>query len=260
MGAILARKPFVGTIATVLGSERTRRQAFVERVLLRRARAVVVNSHAGAVALQDRYGLSANVIPNAVAPKPLTASDPTQFGFASGPVVLCLARLAPEKNPASVVRAFSQIKNLGAKLVFVGSGPLETELKAAVRQLGLENRVRFLGSRIDGPALCGAADLVILASTQEGMPNALLEAQAAGRPVVATQVGGVSEIVTSGETGFLVPPGDDSALANALDKILSDEPLRKSMGGRARERSAMDHALSDHVARYVAVYRAAASS
>jgi glycosyltransferase involved in cell wall biosynthesis len=124
----------------------------------------------------------------------------------------------------------------GVHTVVVGDGPERAQLEALAGQLGLADRVHLAGHQQDVRPWLAALDVLVLSSDWEGMPNALLEAMAAGLPIVATAVGGVPEVVVDGATGLLVPPGDPSALAEAITRLLRDPDLRRTMGqaGRAR--------------------------
>lgn len=128
------------------------------------------------------------------------------------------------------------------RVAFAGTGPLEPLLRKRARDHG--NAVLFLGHRHDMPALLHAADLVILPSHSEALPTALIEAAAAGRPVVSTRVGGVDEVVEHGRTGLLVPPADAEALAAATVSLLRDRRWAQALGGAAtavaRERFDID--------------------
>lgn len=124
------------------------------------------------------------------------------------------------------------------RFLAVGQGPLEAETRDLHRALGLGERFGILGYRDDVPRILAAADLFVLASAHEGLPVAMMEALAAGRPVVATAVGGIPEAVTSGVHGLLVPPNDASALAGALVTLARDGELRSRMSAAARARSA----------------------
>ena len=128
-------------------------------------------------------------------------------------------------------------------------------MEARIRTLGLEERVRLLGSVADPTAMLGAFDVVVQASRSEGLPNALLEAAAAGRPIVATAAGGSGEIVLDGQTGLLVPIDDGDALASALLRLLGDTGLRESLGPAARERVATTFGMGRFVAEFAALYQ-----
>ena len=156
------------------------------------------------------------------------------------PVVGFVGRLAPQKDPHTLLRAFLRVHTdlPDAVLVMVGEGPMRHGLEQAARATGLAASVRFAGSRRDVPELLPAFDVLALPSRWEGMPRVLVEAAAAGVPVVATPVGGVTDFVEDGATGLLVPPGDPAALAGALGRLLGDEPLRAGLRARARARAA----------------------
>jgi glycosyltransferase involved in cell wall biosynthesis len=123
------------------------------------------------------------------------------------------------------------------RFVLVGSGPLEQEIRDEVRSRGLEKRVIFTGFRDDVPDLLAASDLFVLSSHGESFPLTVLEAMAARLPVVATDVGGVSEAVRHGRTGLMVPAADAAALAEALGRVGADPELRRSMGEAGRRRA-----------------------
>jgi glycosyltransferase involved in cell wall biosynthesis len=151
-------------------------------------------------------------------------------------IVLAVGRLSKEKAHDVLVAAFARAplaRLSNVHLVVAGDGPERTRLRDLVARLGLE-RVQFIGHQPDVWPYYQAADVVALPSDSEGSPIALLEAMAAGKPVVATRVGGVPEIVEHGRNGLLVPPRNPDALAAALAGVL-DEPLRAAaLGGRAR--------------------------
>jgi glycosyltransferase involved in cell wall biosynthesis len=127
--------------------------------------------------------------------------------------------------------------------LIVGGGRREAEVKQMVAGLGLAGQVHFLGSRRDVPDLLQAMDIFVLPSYSEGVSLALLEAMAAGLPVIATAVGGNPEVVTDGATGLLIPPRDAAALAQALEQFLSDPSLAKEMGENARRHVETDYSL-----------------
>lgn len=149
-------------------------------------------------------------------------------------VFVCCARLAPQKNHAGLLDAFAAGpgRDPRAHLLLAGDGPLREALQARVQAARLD-RVQFLGEQADVVPLLAAADVVVLASDWEGSPLTVMEAMAAGRPVVATAVGGVPELVQSGRTGLLVPPGAPRALAHALQRLLAEPALRAQLGGAA---------------------------
>ncbi|GAI02580.1 unnamed protein product, partial [marine sediment metagenome] len=120
-------------------------------------------------------------------------------------------------------------------LYIVGDGPLKQELKAKIQDLGLEDRVYLIGVCKDIPTLLSQADALVLSSVWEGLPNVILEAMAAGLPIVATDIGGVRELVSDGENGFLVPCQEPMLLAEAMMHLMAiTEQKRTEMGKRGR--------------------------
>ena len=118
----------------------------------------------------------------------------------------------------------------------VGDGPCLAEVRRRASEAGLDSRIVFAGFRDDTPDLMAAMDLLLLTSSQEGLPNAILEAMAAGRPVVATDVGGCRELVTEGATGHLVPRDDPDALAEKAIRVLTLPDRGRSLGEAGRRR------------------------
>jgi glycosyltransferase involved in cell wall biosynthesis len=147
-----------------------------------------------------------------------------------GPVVGNVARLAPQKDHRTLIEAARLVPE--AELVIVGDGELRQELERLAEGL----RVRFLGARGDVPELLASFDVFAFPSLFEGLCLAVIEAQAAGVPVVATPVGGIRETVIDGETGLLVPTGDPPALAAAIRRLLEDRPGAEAMAAEAKRR------------------------
>ncbi|MGE0639853.1 MAG: glycosyltransferase [Thermoanaerobaculia bacterium] len=162
------------------------------------------------------------------------------LGLAESDVVaLVPARLHRAKGHRDLLAAISAIRAAAPELriLLAGSGPAEAELRSDVESRGLQPVVRFLGQRDDVPDLLAAADLVVLPSHVEGLPSALLEAMAAARAVVATDVGGVGEALRDGEEGRLVPARDPQALALALTELVGRADRRREYGERGRLRA-----------------------
>jgi glycosyltransferase involved in cell wall biosynthesis len=147
-------------------------------------------------------------------------------------IVVAVGRLVPIKRLDRLVRAFAAIavERPAANLYLVGDGPEREALRAEAEALRVADRVTSVGWSDKTPAWYAAADVVALTSESEGTPLALIEAAAAGRPVVATDVGGVADIVIEGQTGFVVARDDEAALASRLAQLLADPPLRARMG------------------------------
>jgi len=157
---------------------------------------------------------------------------------AGPPVIGCTARLHAENDHVTLLRAFSRLSTRWpeAQLLLVGRGPEEARLKALAEDLGTSTRIRLAGEQGDVTPFLHQMDLYVQPSVAAGMPNSVLEAMAAGLPVVATAVGGTPEAVVEGETGLLVPPRNPMALADAMLKLLEDRRLAQAFGqaGRAR--------------------------
>jgi glycosyltransferase involved in cell wall biosynthesis len=164
-----------------------------------------------------------------------------ELGLPAGaPVVGTVANFTVHKAHPDLLRAFEQVRRSvpDARLVLVGSGPEEGRVRRLARELGLDGTVLFTGARADVPRVAGVFDVFALSSIQEGLAIAVLEAMALGIPCVATDVGGVPEVVVDGEDGIIVPPRDPSALADAIVSLLRDPALRKRMGSAARRQAA----------------------
>ena len=146
----------------------------------------------------------------------------------------CVARLSPEKGQAILLHALQlmRAKYPRARVLLIGEGEERARLHRLADQLGLDGAVRFLGMRCDVPALMAACDLVALPSLQEGSPIALVEALAAGKPVVATETGAIPELIQHGQTGLLVPPGNPRVLSAALGYLIDDHEMRRKLGGQ----------------------------
>jgi glycosyltransferase involved in cell wall biosynthesis len=172
------------------------------------------------------------------------------------PVLGCFGSHYPVKGQAHLLEAMARVSasRPDARLLLAGRGPLQGELQRRARTLGLENAVRFLGFRDDIPGLLQAIDVFVLPSLSEGLPLALLEAMANGKPIVATRVGGVPEVIADGESGLLVRPGSPDDLAAAVLRLLADRGLAARLGQTARERASRDHTLTAMVRAYQDLY------
>lgn len=168
--------------------------------------------------------------------------NPALFGEASyvprgGRCILFLGRLHPQKGVDTLVRAMADLPD--AQLVLAGDGPDRAQLERLAVQLGVRDRIRFLGfvGHDAVPKLFRSADVFVMPSRYEELGTAIIEAMACGLPVVASRTGGIPDLVEDGHTGLLTPPGDPVALAEALGRVLSDVDLAVALGCAARERS-----------------------
>lgn len=165
-----------------------------------------------------------------------------ELGVADGDLVaLTVANLRPEKGYDTLLDAARLVADRGlpVRFVSVGIGSEAEAMADRCRALGLDGRFTFLGLREDVLRLLVAADLFVLPSHQEGLPVVLMEATSVGLPIVATAVGGVPQVLTDGVDGLVVPPGDPTALADGVARLVGDPDLRRRLGAGARDRSAM---------------------
>lgn len=167
-----------------------------------------------------------------------------------------VANFAFEKGYPCLLEAAERILRSDPNVwfLFVGSGPLEKEIKEQVQRLSGSERMVITGSRSDIPDLIGAMDIFVLSSVIEGFPNVLLEALAMSRPVVATRVGGVPELIDSGEDGILVPPKDGEALAEAIGFLLRNPQKARALGIRGAEKVRRSFTLERMIDQYESFY------
>ena len=151
------------------------------------------------------------------------------------PIVFTPARLHTQKGHQYLLDAAAMIPE--AIFVLAGDGPERNDLEQRACELGIEMRVRFLGNRQDIPKLLATCDLFVLPSLYEGLPISVLEAMAAGKPIVATDIGGTKEAIINQETGLLVSPGNAQELAGAIKRMLSDPKLSAQIGAAGKERA-----------------------
>lgn len=173
-------------------------------------------------------------------------------------LLLIAARLHPEKGYEYLFQAITELKlrfNGKIKLLVAGAGPFLHRYQELVRTLGCEDVVTFLGFRKDLPDLMAAVDLFVLPSVAEAFGLVLAEALYLGTPVVATQVGGIPEVVDDGVVGVLVPPANERALADAIATLLNDSERRTQMAGTGREKVLRKFRFEDMVRSYEAVYQ-----
>ncbi len=222
---------------------------WLARCVAKRADAITANSEAVRQAACRLEGLSADrieVIPNGI-DLPEAAGPETRMRVRRSldlkeeqGVVAQVATLTPVKDHDTALAAVAALapQHPALRWLFVGSGPRHQELEDKARALGVEAHVRFLGERQDVFDLLAASDVAVLTSRAEGFPNAVLEAMASGLPVVATDCGGVAELLPGETCGLRVPVGDAAGLARAVGALLADAERRRQMGAAARARVA----------------------
>lgn len=187
----------------------------------------------------------------------LAVPEQVQHAPNAGPLVTNIGRLNPQKAQRLLLDAAKLVlaQRPDAHFMIVGQGRLEDQLKEHARALGIAERVTFTGVRHDIPDILAQTDVFMLSSLWEGLPVTAVEAMAAARPVVLTDVGGNRDLVEHGLHGLIVPPGDTSALAQALVYLLGNDQLRRDMGHAARERVRRDFSMETFVHRHEALYQ-----
>lgn len=228
----------------------------VDRATARRVDASVAVSEAVARALIAAGARSerVRVVPNGVDVDALERLASAPFAGAlpdgSGPLVVCTARLEPVKGVEYLLRAVALLPDV--RLAIAGDGSLKADLRKLATSLGVADRTSFLGHVSPVAPLLATASVVVLPSLSEGMPMVSLEAMALSRPVVASSVGGVPEVVGDGSSGLLVPPCDAVRLAEAIRAVTHDLETAKRMGALGREqveaRFTARHMASGYVA------------
>jgi glycosyltransferase involved in cell wall biosynthesis len=195
----------------------------------------------------------ANGVPVRACAPPTISALRADLGLTGGFCAALVAALRPEKDVEMFVRAIGLAAADGVTGVVVGDGPERPQLES----FAAEQRapVRFLGSRTDAVDVMAISDVVCLSSRFEGVPMALLEAMSVGRPVVATDVGAVKEIVVHEQTGLLVAPGDTRGFAAALQRLVGDPPLRSALGAEARRRQRESYSSTSMIEDYAHILR-----
>jgi 2-deoxystreptamine N-acetyl-D-glucosaminyltransferase/2-deoxystreptamine glucosyltransferase len=229
---------------------------WIERGTLRRADAVVVLTGRTAAALRDD-GVPADrlsTVPSGFDPALFAVPAADVLPGVARPRIGYVGRLAPQKRADTLVRAFGRMRER-ASLVVVGDGPDRALVERLAAESPAADRITLAGfvehARV--PAVLASLDVLVLPSAYEEMGSVLTEAMAAGLPVVASDVGGIPEVVRHGVSGLLVPPGDVGALAAALDRVTADDVLRARLAAGARARSA-EYGWPALSARVAAVY------
>ncbi len=211
----------------------------------RLAHRVLANSRSVAGLLAREEGVSPNKIveiPNFLAESAFEVMDEGRrlaqrraWALPDGAFVIgIVARLSPVKNHVLLFRAAAQLDSR-FHLIVIGDGPSRTELEELARRLRVESRVHFLGELVSLHNPHQFFDVSVLCSSSEGFPNSLIEAMAAGKPVIATPVGGVTDVVVDKVTGILVPVNDPAPLIDALNRLEANPPLRIRLGEAGRE-------------------------
>jgi glycosyltransferase involved in cell wall biosynthesis len=268
VGARLAGVPVVVVAEMAVDLWKGRYERFVDRRLATWCDRLVGNSHA-VIEFYRKLGVTDDrlaMIYSATDDEP-PACDPRvlrlEFGFApKAPLILFVGRLAEQKRVHDLLKALDLLQHVQPDLcsLIVGEGPLRDHLEDTAHAYDLDGRLRFLGHRDDVPRLMAAADVVVLPSAYEGLPNVVLEAMRFGKPVVATAAPGTTEVVVDGETGVLVPVGNVMLLARAIRDVVRDPVQAVRMGEAGRARAESLFRVDTMVAQFAELYATVARS
>ncbi|HTS35590.1 MAG TPA: glycosyltransferase [Candidatus Solibacter sp.] len=256
--ARLAGVPVIGSHRQ-LGDLLTRAQFKAQYWMFRWCDRVVCNSRAAADALVAARlpDKKLAIIPNGLGEQAFVEHDPA---LPRTPGVVRIGMIArmnnAVKNHPAFLQAAAKVVQQGApvEFVLVGDGPLRPGLEAMAAELGIADKVLFAGERHDIPAILASLDVSVLISSSESLSNVILESMAAGVPVVATDVGGNPELVKDGETGILVPLGNESRLVEVLTYLVSDAEARKRYATRSREFARVNFHITEVCRRFEVLY------
>jgi glycosyltransferase involved in cell wall biosynthesis len=202
-----------------------------------------------------RYGVDLEKFhPNG---RDLAQAKRQELGVAADAIVIGIfGRLETPKGHRFFIEAFPEVvkRYPQVRAIFVGDGALRQELETAVRQLGISEYVKFLGFRDDVNEILNTVDLFVMPSISEGLPNAVLEAMACEKPVIASAVGGIPEVVHHGENGYLTPPGDARALREILLQCLADRRHWQKLARCARQTVESGFSLRQQIADFQSIF------
>jgi glycosyltransferase involved in cell wall biosynthesis len=259
-----ARVPALITTKRSLGLYKNGRAVFsrLENIVNRWATVIVANSAAVRNDVLSRERVDASkvrVIYNGVdirKEKPAVTWKRFMACAPGSPVVCLTANFFRYKGHQDFIKAATFVRGElpDVQFVFVGDGRERPAIEAAVRAADMGRNIHLLGRQPDAPSIMALSDIVALSSHEEGFPNVVLEAMAVGKPVVATAVGGVPELVGNGVTGYLVPPHAPRAMADALVRLLRDRPAAEEMGRRGRQRVERRFSMERMVRSYEDLY------
>ncbi len=260
-----AKVPVVVTSEMAVDLWKSRTELMIDRFLSRWTDRVVGNSNA-VVAFYRQAGIPSEkltMIPSGIADEepPTVDRDEvrTSLGLPQGaPLILFAGRLAAQKSVETLLSAVDLLQHVrpAVRTLIVGEGPLRSRLEETARAYRLfeDRRVSFLGHRDDVPRLLAAADLLVLPSLYEGLPNVVLEAMRFRKPVVATAAPGTTEVVEDGVTGLLVPLRDPPALTRAIQRVIDDPGLANQLGAAGRTRVEAEFGVNLMIERFAALY------
>lgn len=214
-----------------------------EGILWRLSDRIICNAHALKTLMHEQFGVDPAriaVVPNSVDAEHFRPEPGTKDPY---PTVLFMGRLVDDKDPLNLLEGFrlTAARFPAARFRIIGNGPYRLELERRITHYRLESQIQLLPARADIRPDFHRAWVFTLPSRREASPNVIIEAMAAGLPVVSTRVGGIPELVAHGETGLLVEPSDPEGLADALVRVLSDDNLREEMGRKGRAKVLVEH-------------------
>jgi glycosyltransferase involved in cell wall biosynthesis len=257
-------------VPAVIASERcvdvwkNRAQLLVDRWLAAWTDRLVVNSEAvkrfyvEQKIPADKLRVVANAIPaTPQADGEAVAAVKRELSIPDGALVVgFIGRLWPQKRVDDLISAVDALRIAGwpVRLIVAGDGPQRQMLQRFARSLQVEACMQFLGHRTDADALHAVFDVFVLPSEFEGMPNVVLEAMRAGKPVVAARIAGMDEVVVDGETGLLTPPRKPFEMAKAIHKLFGDELLRRRLGEAGKRRAAEAFSVERMTSQYALLY------
>jgi glycosyltransferase involved in cell wall biosynthesis len=264
-----ARTPVVVTAEMAVDQWKSRGHLTIDRRLSAWCDRVVGNSRAvvdfyrKAGIPDDKLALIYSGIAAEEPPAVDRAAVRAEFGWpADAPLVLFAGRLMEQKGVDVLLDALDLLQHVRPQIrtLIAGSGPLQDTLEETAHAYQLDPRVRFLGHRDDVPRLLAAADLLVLPSLYEGLPNVVLEAMRFNKPVVATAAPGTTEVVVDGQTGLLVPLKNHPALAKAIRTVVDDPDLARRLGAAGRARVDAEFRVDTMIDRFAALYEEIARS
>lgn len=270
-GALAARRAGLAVVQSRHNDDRFRRLWLVKlltRALAAQTRRVIAISDSLAAFVRDVEGVPASKIvrihygldPASMTSRARPGGLRNELNIGGGvPLIGAVGRLAEQKGLRYLIEAFGRVRDSvkNARLVIAGDGPLRADLEARSASFG--GAVHFLGWRDDAPTVMADLDVLCVPSLWEGFGLVSLEAMALGKPVIASRVSALPEIVADGETGLLVPPAEPVALADAISALLGDPARMRAMGARGRERLERKFTVEQMARQHAEVYRQAAS-
>jgi len=265
IAALLTRVPIVlasERSCIEIGKDKNRYQIYLDKLLTFFTSGIICNSLNASESLIKRYSFNRNkifTIHNGIDSD--TFSKKIDFDNQkklAKKVVGAIGNLTHPKNHglfldvAKIV--LEELEDEDLRFLIIGEGPLKDELKKYSQDLGIDGKVIFTGSRDDIPSLLQMMDVFVLTSNWEGLSNAIMEAMVSGLPCVVTDVGGNSELVVNGETGYVVPPNDPETMAQKVLCLFKNEKMRKEMGMAGRRRIEKDFSVDKMVGETAEVY------